>query len=128
MVAGSKLYIQGGKNEFMKADGNMTYLPQVQLLSLDLSEDWPTKAPKWTLLAPGASVYLFVGVAATDNKTVITFKDDRERDTLIWVNTYDITSNTWKPMMPLTGLPSDGRQAMRAVVDPNTGMVYINSD
>ncbi|KAG0022436.1 hypothetical protein BGZ81_008537 [Podila clonocystis] len=127
MVAGSKLYIQGGKNVFTKPDGEVSYTPQAQLLSLDLSEDWPTTAPKWnTTLAPGASTYLFVGVAATDNRTVITFREDG--NTTLKINTYDITSNKWKSVISRTGLPVDIRQAIRAVVDPNTGLVYINSD
>ncbi|KAG0031863.1 hypothetical protein BGZ82_006813 [Podila clonocystis] len=127
MVAGSKLYIQGGKNVFTNPDGTESYTPQAQLLSLDLSEDWPTTAPKWnTTLAPGASTFLFVGVASTDNKTVITIKEDG--NTTLKVNTYDITSNKWEPMISLGGLPVDIRQAIRAVVDPNTGLVYINSD
>ncbi|KAF9318368.1 hypothetical protein BG006_003212, partial [Podila minutissima] len=71
-------------------------------------------------------IYLFVGVAATDNKTVITLKG--EGNSTIRANTYDITSDSWKPAISLTGLPIDIRQAMRAVVDPNTGLVYINSD
>ncbi|KAF9296205.1 hypothetical protein BGZ74_010448 [Mortierella antarctica] len=71
-------------------------------------------------------MFLFVGVAATDNRTVITFKG--EGNSTIRANTYNITSDSWKPAMSLTGLPIDIRQAMRAVVDPNTGLVYINSD
>ncbi|KAG0081082.1 hypothetical protein BGZ92_000362 [Podila epicladia] len=127
MVAGSKLYIQGGKNEYIGRDGNLTYTPQAQLLSLDLSKDWPTSAPEWSILAPGASMYLFVGVAATDNRTVITFNAEKEKDS-IRVNTYDITSDSWKLAMSRTGLPDDIREGMRAVVDPNSGLVYINSN
>lgn len=66
-----------------------------------------------------------MGVAATDNRTLITFKDNE--DVTLNVNIYDITSDKWKKELPLT-VPSDSRQAMRAAVDPNTGLVYVNSN
>ncbi|KAF9380401.1 hypothetical protein CPC16_010347 [Podila verticillata] len=121
MVAGSKLYIQGGKvvvNGTIRAQTD-------QLLSLDLAQDWLTSEPAWQNLTSGVANYLFVGVAATDNRTLFTFKDNG--DVSLNVNIYDITSDKWIQELSLT-VPSDIRQAMRAAVDPNTGLVYINSD
>lgn len=66
-----------------------------------------------------------MGVAATDNRTLLTFKDNG--DVTLNANIYDITSDKWTKELSLT-VPPDIRQAMRAAVDPNTGLVYINSD
>lgn len=66
-----------------------------------------------------------MGVAATDNRTLLTFKDNG--DVTLNVNIYDITSDKWIKELSLT-VDADIRQAMRAAVDPNTGLVYINSD
>ncbi|KAF9377780.1 hypothetical protein CPB97_009945 [Podila verticillata] len=121
MVAGSKLYIQGGKIVVNESIWTQTD----QLLSLDLAQDWHTSEPAWQSLTSGVANYLFVGVAATDNRTLLTFKDNG--DVTLNVNIYDITSDKWTKELSLT-VPPDIRQAMRAAVDPNTGLVYINSD
>ncbi|KAF9149670.1 hypothetical protein BG015_008533 [Linnemannia schmuckeri] len=116
MRGGNYLYVQGGKfviNERQISVSN-------QLAALDLSKPWSTNAPVWKLLSPGPAYNLYNGVSTADNQTLITFYNNQE----LFVNIYNVQSNSWQ----YTSVKPSGEllQAIRTVIDPKTGLVYID--
>ncbi|KAF8941723.1 hypothetical protein BGZ47_007266, partial [Haplosporangium gracile] len=116
MRGGNYLYVQGGKlvtNEVQISISN-------QLAALDLSKSWPTSAPVWKLLNPGPAYNLYNGVSTADNQTLITFYNNQE----LFINIYNVQSNNWQ----YTSVKPNGEllQAIRTIIDPKTGLVYIN--
>ncbi|KAF9366776.1 hypothetical protein BGX34_007550 [Mortierella sp. NVP85] len=117
-LAGKYLYIQGGKTVRNSVDGAQS----AQFFSLDLSQSWSTNSPPWRHLPNGTELNLHNGVAKSDNQTFMTFFQSGNG---ILVNVYNITQGTWATTItPTTEL----MQAIRTVCDPQTGLVYIDSD
>ncbi|KAF9145719.1 hypothetical protein BGX30_007312 [Mortierella sp. GBA39] len=116
MRGGNYLYVQGGKlvtNEVQISISN-------QLAALDLSKSWSASAPVWNILNPGPPYNLYNGVSTADNQTLITFYNNQE----LFVNIYNVQSNNWQ----YTSAKPSGEllQAIRTVIDPKTGLIYIN--
>ncbi|KAF9387238.1 hypothetical protein BGX21_000621 [Mortierella sp. AD011] len=119
--AGSKLYIQGGKNVV----NDTVVIIYNQFFSLDLSTNWSVSSPPWQSLAPGMRAYFIHGVATPDNKTFIVFQVGVNGSVII--PKYDISTNAWSPT-PLTITPDqDYRNGAMPVIDPTTGLVYLNA-
>ncbi|KAF9355167.1 hypothetical protein BGX26_006903 [Mortierella sp. AD094] len=119
--AGSKLYMQGGKY----AVNNTIVSIYSQFFSLDLATNWSVSSPPWQSLAPGLNAYFIRGVATPDNKTFIVFQEGNNGSVII--PKYDIPTNTWSPT-PLTLTPDqDYRSGVIPVIDPTTGLVYLNA-
>ncbi|KAF9551795.1 hypothetical protein EC957_004118 [Mortierella hygrophila] len=116
MRSGNYLYVQGGK--FVTNDVQISV--SNQLAALDLSKPWLTSAPLWKILNPGPAYYLYNGVSTADNQTLITFYNNQA----LFVNIYNVQSNTWQ----YTSVKPSGEllQAVRTVIDPKTGLIYIN--
>ncbi|KAG0373633.1 hypothetical protein BGX24_011447 [Mortierella sp. AD032] len=116
MRAGNYLYVQGGK--FVTNDVQISV--STQLAALDLSKSWSTSSPVWKILSPGPGYNLYNGIATPDNKTLITFYNGQQ----FFVNIYSVDSNSWQ----YTSAQTSGEllQAIRTVIDPNTGLVYID--
>ncbi|KAI8349148.1 hypothetical protein B0O80DRAFT_460888 [Mortierella sp. GBAus27b] len=120
-LAGSKLYVQGGKNV---VKGNINSVLS-QLYSLDLSTSWNVDLAPWTALAPGVPAALINAVATPDNRTFCSIIIGANNT--INVSMYDIKSNSWD-YTPVSLAPDgDDRQGIRPVIDPNTGLIYMNS-
>ncbi|KAF9102448.1 hypothetical protein BGX29_004591 [Mortierella sp. GBA35] len=115
MRGGNYLYVQGGKYVANEAQVSVS----AQLAALDLSKPWSTASPSWKLLAAGPAYNLYNGVATADNQTLITFFNKEQ----LYVNIYNVVSNSWQ----YTGVATSGEllQAIRTVLDPKTGLVYI---
>ncbi|KAI1315342.1 hypothetical protein EDD11_000950 [Mortierella claussenii] len=117
MRVGRYLYVQGGKSEI----NHVLQFVSSQFCALDLSQSWSVDTPVWRILAPGPSYFLQNGIASPDNKTLTTFY--QIADTLM-VSKYDIAKNTWEySSVPTLG---DGMQGLRSILDPHTGLVYLN--
>ncbi|KAF9131785.1 Multiple epidermal growth factor-like domains protein 8 [Mortierella sp. 14UC] len=116
MRGSNYLYVQGGK--FVTNDVQIS--TSTQLAALDLSKSWPTRSPVWKSLAPGPNYNLQNGVSTPDNKTLITFYNSQQ----FTVNIYSVDSNSWQ----YTAVQPSGEllQAIRTIIDPETGLVYIN--
>lgn len=117
MQAGSSLYVQGGK----LTSNNQIVSTSSQLFALDLAMSWSTDVPHWKPLTNGPTVNLHVGIATADNETLITFQSSNDAFN---VNKYSISRNSWET----TVVPASSEllQAIRAVRDPLSGLVYIN--
>ncbi|KAK3839893.1 MAG: hypothetical protein J3R72DRAFT_446931 [Linnemannia gamsii] len=116
MRAGNYLYVQGGK--FVANDVQISV--STQLAALDLSKSWSTSSPVWKILSPGPGYNLYNGIATPDNKTLITFYNGQQ----FFVSIYSVDSNSWQ----YTSAQTSGEllQAIRTIIDPNTGLVYID--
>ncbi|KAG9066945.1 hypothetical protein KI688_012857 [Linnemannia hyalina] len=116
MRGGNYLYVQGGK--FVTNDVQISV--SNQLAALDLSKSWSTSAPVWNILNPGPAYNLYNGVSTADNQTLITFYNNQA----LFVNIYSVQSNNWQ----YTSVKPSGEllQAIRTVIDPKTGLIYIN--
>lgn len=116
MRGGNYLYVQGGKFVTNERQISVTN----QLAALDLSKPWSTSAPIWKLLSPGPAYNLYNGVSTADNQTLITFYSGQE----FFVNIYNVQTNSWQ----YTSVKTSGEllQAIRTVIDPKTGLVYID--
>ncbi|KAF9566859.1 hypothetical protein EC968_003559 [Mortierella alpina] len=118
--AGSKLYIQGGK---LDENGARVSISS-QLFSLDLSVGWPVNAPVWQVLAPGQSTYFLNGVVTSDNQNFLTIRLGVNNSLIL--NKYNIATDHWAGTQTVFP-PEESRQGIRPVVDPNTGLVYMNA-
>ncbi|KAF9934308.1 hypothetical protein FBU30_002447 [Linnemannia zychae] len=117
MRAGPYFYVQGGK----VVHNNQDFSVSPQLYSLDLSTSWNTGSPAWRSLSSGPAYNLCNGVSSPDNKTLTTMVQ-AVPDQLL-VNRYDIDSNKWSSRV-LTS--NENLQGTRPIVDPTTGLIYIN--
>ncbi|KAH7052915.1 hypothetical protein BKA57DRAFT_282025 [Linnemannia elongata] len=116
MRGGNYLYVQGGKlvtNEVQISKSS-------QLAALDLSKSWPASAPVWKILNPGPAYNLYNGVSTADNQTLITFYNNQA----LFVNIYNVQTDKWE----YTSVKTTGEllQAIRTVIDPKTGQIYID--
>ncbi|KAF9912692.1 Multiple epidermal growth factor-like domains protein 8 [Linnemannia zychae] len=116
MRGGNYLYVQGGK--FVTNDAQISV--STQLAALDLSKSWATSSPVWKMLAPGPAYNLQNGIATPDNKTLITFYNAQQ----FTVNIYSVDSNSWQYTTAQTS--GELLQAIRTIIDPKTGLVYID--
>ncbi|KAG0002141.1 hypothetical protein BGZ65_002892 [Modicella reniformis] len=119
-VAGSNLFVQGGKTELF----NTTATTSSQLFALDLSIGWSVNQAPWTSLELRETGSLIHAIASPDNATLYIFT--RGLNDSIVIPRYNIKHNIWDD--PLKFLPDgDSRQGYRPVIDPNTWKVYINA-
>ncbi|CAO3566519.1 unnamed protein product [Mortierella alpina] len=118
--AGSKLYVQGGKQDENGARVGLSS----QLFSLDLSVSWPVNAPVWQALAPGQSTYFLNGVVTPDNQNFLTIRVGVNNSLVL--DKYNIATDHWAGTQTVFP-PEETRQGIRPVMDPNTGLVYMNA-
>lgn len=127
-----KLYIQGGFNQ-------TTYTGQ--LLSLDLSLNWPSSAPAWDLTLPDGIATSRHGMAAiapkfsaglgTSTQGYLLLAGSSNNITAAFWNAYDIQQKKWSPVTvtpkaPLTAANTYPHlQGQSVVTDPGTGLVYV---
>ena len=127
-----KLYIQGGFNQ-------TTYTGQ--LLSLDLSLNWPSSAPAWDMTLPDGIATSRHGMAAIDPKFsaglgnstqgYLLLAGSSNNITAAFWNSYDIQQKKWSsvtvtPKAPLTATDTYPHlQGQSVVTDPGTGLVYV---
>jgi hypothetical protein len=118
--AGSKLYVQGGKQD----ENGVRVGLSSQLFSLDLSVSWPVNAPVWQALAPGQSTYFLNGVVTPDNQNFLTIRVGVNNSLVL--DKYNIATDRWAGTQTVFP-PEETRQGIRPVMDPNTGLVYMNA-
>jgi hypothetical protein len=115
MRAGPNLYVQGGKVVRNSKD----YSISPQLYALDISTSWTTDSPPWKALTGGPTYNLYNGATSPDNKTLTTLFDQNAQ---LLVNQYSIETDTWKYN---TVAISENLSGSRPVVDPTSGLIYI---
>ncbi|KAK3821144.1 MAG: hypothetical protein J3Q66DRAFT_386058 [Benniella sp.] len=121
-LAGSKLYVHGGKTVV----NNVVNKTSDQLYALDLSLPWNVNQAPWQTLAKGiAAASLINGVASPDNKTFYAFLLGVNNSMI--VPAYDIPSGTWGRTPMVLTPDQDYRQGIRPVIDPNTSLIYVNA-
>ncbi|KAF9983905.1 Multiple epidermal growth factor-like domains protein 8 [Mortierella antarctica] len=118
------LYIQGGiisiVNGSVTGDTN-------QLYALDLTREWNATNPSWTSVAIGSGTsQVLWGHSMTYSKAT--------NSLIVWstvlkpaVYTYSITSNASTVTQKPLPAKHTGFMKLRAVTDPNTGLVYLPS-
>ncbi|KAF9353191.1 hypothetical protein BGX34_011742 [Mortierella sp. NVP85] len=120
-LAGSKLYVHGGKTVVNNVVNNTSD----QLYALDLSLPWNVNQAPWQTLAKGIASSLINGVASPDNKTFYAFFLGVNNSMI--VPAYDIPSGTWGRNPMVLTPDQDHRQGIRPVIDPNTSLIYVNA-
>ncbi|KAF9088434.1 hypothetical protein BGX23_007371 [Mortierella sp. AD031] len=117
MRAGPNFYVQGGKVVRNTQDFSFTS----QLFALDVSTSWSTDSPPWKSLASGPTYSLYNGVAAANNKTLITIYQNIL--TVLLISHYSVDLGTWAYT---TAGVNENLKSIRPVLDPTSGLVYIN--
>ncbi|GJJ71534.1 hypothetical protein EMPS_03884 [Entomortierella parvispora] len=128
----NKLYLQGGYNA-------TDYVGQ--LMSLDLSVNWPSSAPAWDTSLPAGIITSRHGMAAiprnfsaglgNSTQGYLLLVGSSNNITASFWNAYDIQQNRWSsvavtPKAPLTAADSFPHlQGQSVVTDPSTGYVYV---
>ncbi|KAG0258531.1 hypothetical protein BG011_003239 [Mortierella polycephala] len=115
--AGTHLYIEGGKTVV----NNQELTVSDQLFALDLAKSWSVNSPPWKRLKNGPRLNLHYGIAMPNNETLITFFNTQSG---LVCDRYNVLQDIWHSSLLITIGETFG--AMRSVVDPSTGLVYIN--
>lgn len=110
---------QGGKFEVNSTITNISS----QLFSLDLAIPWSTAAPPWNSLAPGSQEYFLNAVSAPDNSSFYTI-NVAAGNAFVFTK-YDIYLNKWSQSYS-TSNDAESRTITRPVVNPKTGLVYLD--
>ncbi|KAF9174152.1 hypothetical protein BGX21_007616 [Mortierella sp. AD011] len=107
------LYIQGGTDP-------ATHTNSGQIYSLDLTQSWSASNPPWKALnSQQAPVdYSHSMVVSGDKRSLIIW------GSLTEISIYNIAAGTWSTT-PKPSSATINQNGLRAVTDPNTGLVYI---
>ncbi|KAF9997701.1 hypothetical protein BGZ65_006712 [Modicella reniformis] len=112
-------HISASKGGSAEPFGSQTSVTS-QLVALPLDTSWSVHSPPWKLLALGNANENFVAVATMDSKPLLTFMPQYP---LITLGKYDIEQNSW--IHTVVETPEKLQAGFRAVVDPDSGLIYI---
>ncbi|KAG0041165.1 hypothetical protein BGZ83_002227 [Gryganskiella cystojenkinii] len=119
--AGSRLYINGGS---VYKNNNLT-LSSGQFFSLDLSQSWDVNSAPWQALSSTSPNIRISMVASPDNKTIYRLALNVDDGTVELTN-YNIGTDAWDSSIVSLPYLKEDRQGMRAIMDPNTRVIYMN--
>lgn len=125
ILADGALYVYGGVIEFRDGPG-LVNVGSKQFLRLDLTQDFNTESPPWTLL-PGNLTTTMIDAVPSRNGQQMILAGNRDNIGPL-AHIYDLATKSWitTPNLPnMSSMTGYKRGNVGAALDPWTGLVYI---